>query len=108
MDISEYIGNIVLLSYYMVFPLVGLTAIACLVVGQRARHLCVITSWLTGFFLLLTWVWFAYRFISSGWNSEEGQFIFSLFFMAFLPVVGELLALLAICHWRMKVPVSLR
>jgi hypothetical protein len=107
MDTIEYIGNIVLLSYYMVFPLVGLIAIACLVVGQRARHLCVITSWLTSFFLLLTWVWLAYRFISSGWKSEEGQFIFSLFFMAFLPVVGELLALLAIYRWRMKAPAPL-
>ena len=104
MDISLCIGDLVIISYFAVFAFSGLVAIACLLAGPRARRLCKITTRFTGLFLVITGVWFTYIVISSGWNSEEGQFTFSLFFWAFLPVLGEFLVLLAICRWRMGVP----
>ena len=103
MDISLCIGDLVIISYFAVFAFSGLVAIACLLAGPRARRLCTITTRFTGLFLVITGVWFTYIVISGGWNSEEGQFTFSLFFWAFLPVLGEFLILLAICRWRMGV-----
>ena len=95
--------DLVVCAYFGLLAFNGLVAGVCLLAGPRywAQRLCAITTEFNALLLLAWAALLAYIVIDTRW-SEEGQLAFSIPFWAFLPILGEFVALLAIYRWRLR------
>ena len=95
MNLAEALGDTWAGVYYGLLVSNGVVAITCLAAGPRpwSRRLCAITSQVNILLLL--------GGVAAGKAGAIDNAAFGLYLALLLPVLGQLLALLAISRWRL-------
>ncbi len=110
MEAIPGVQNVAMLPGIRLLVINTLVALICLVAGPRfwSRKLCFITVWINIFLLFVAAVWlFALLLpiVISGYR-EETQFIYGVVLCPILPLLLQVVALLAIYRWRLKTSAS--